>query len=221
MLERKLLEAKQFQAKSEYARVELYEVRWPPSVTIGILGLGDIGCGIGRMLRSAGYRVVGFKRRAGASAVPAAEDGEEFMGAPADHVTDQIDEVLEQCDYLINVLPSTAATRHLLTKEKLGKCRARRPVFINVGRGDIIAEDVLVNELDEETGAFSFAVLDVFEQEPLPKESALYLHPRVLLTPHIAGKVFPEDVAALFVKNLDRYLVGKPLRYAVDWTLGY
>jgi phosphoglycerate dehydrogenase-like enzyme len=217
MLERKLLQGKEFQAKREYAKVEMMTFRYPPSVTIGILGLGDIGRGIGRMLRAAGYRVIGFKRRLNADT---SEEGESSE-PPADRITNQIDEVLENSDYLINVLPSTAATRYLLTKEKLDKCRARRPVFMNVGRGDVIAESVLLDELDEKTGAFSFAVLDVFEKEPLPKESALYQHPRVLLTPHVSGKVFPEDVGDLFVKNLDRYLEGKRVRFAVDWSLGY
>lgn len=217
MLERKLLQGKQFQAQREYAKVEMMTFRWPPSVTIGILGLGDIGRGIGRMLRSAGYRVIGFKRRLNADT----GSDEESAEPAADRTTDQLDEVLENSDYLINVLPSTAATRYLLTKERLDKCRARRPVFMNVGRGDVIAESVLLDELDEEKGAFSFAVLDVFEKEPLPKESKLYVHPRVLLTPHVSGMVFPEDVGDLFAKNLDRYLDGKSVRFAVDWSLGY
>jgi phosphoglycerate dehydrogenase-like enzyme len=221
LLERKILEAKQFQSQDEYARLQMAAFRWAPSVTIGILGLGDIGRGIGRMLRAAGYRVIGFKRRVTAGTATGAGEDDESTELAADRVTDQLDEVLENSDYLVNVLPSTAATRYLLTKEKLDKCRARRPVFMNVGRGDVIAESVLLDELDEKTGAFSFAVLDVFEQEPLPKESALYQHPRVLLTPHVSGMVFPEDVGDLFAKNLDRYLEGKRVTYAVDWSLGY
>ncbi|RLN75519.1 hypothetical protein BBJ28_00021852, partial [Nothophytophthora sp. Chile5] len=56
-------------------------------------------------------------------------------------------------------------------------------------------------------------VLDVFEQEPLPRESALWEHPSVLLTPHVSGKVFPEDVASMFLGNFNRYLRGEPVRY--------
>jgi phosphoglycerate dehydrogenase-like enzyme len=212
MIERKLLEAKEYQSKRNYARVDMISFRPAQSVTVGILGLGDIGQYTGKMLRSCGYKVLGFKRHVSAKDV--AE-----LSECADRVTTSLDDVLAQSDYLVNLLPSTGATRYVLHEANLELCRARSPVFINIGRGDVIAETTLVEALNK--GQLSRAVLDVFEKEPLPKDSELWAHPSVLLTPHVSGKVFPEDVAAMFLDNFNRYLQGEPVRYQVDWAKGY
>ncbi|EEY64652.1 D-isomer specific 2-hydroxyacid dehydrogenase, putative [Phytophthora infestans T30-4] len=212
MLERMLLEARDFQINRDYAREQLIQFRPAQNVTIGILGLGDIGQGVGRMLRAAGYKVLGFKRRIGSEL-------DQELADCADRITPNLDEVLFTSDYLVNVLPSTSSTRFLLTEKKLELCRERKPVFINIGRGDVIAEKTIIRALD--SGVWSRAVLDVFEKEPLPRESALWSHPSVLLTPHISGYVFVDDVASLFVDNLNRYLRGDSVLYKVDWTAGY
>lgn len=210
MLERMLLEARDFQRNREYARAKMIQFRSPSSVTIGILGLGDIGQGVGKMLRGAGYKVLGFKRRV---------HSELNLSACADRVTSNLEEVLSQSDFLVNVLPSTSSTRYLLNKTNLEACGERQPVFINIGRGDVIAEQTILDALDN--GIWSRAVLDVFEKEPLPRESALWAHPSVLLTPHVSGFVFAEDVASLFVDNFNRYLRREPVLYQVDWAAGY
>ncbi|ETK91025.1 hypothetical protein L915_05303, partial [Phytophthora nicotianae] len=141
MLERMLLEARDFQINRDYAREQLIQFRPAQNVTIGILGLGDIGQGVGRMLRAAGYKVLGFKRRVGSEL-----DLE--LADCADRITPDLDEVLSKSDYLVNVLPSTSSTRYLLTEENLELCRERKPVFINIGRGDVIAEKTIINALD-------------------------------------------------------------------------
>ncbi|KAL3661010.1 hypothetical protein V7S43_014026 [Phytophthora oleae] len=212
MLERMLLDAVGFQNNRDYARERMIQFRPAQTVTIGILGLGDIGQGVGKMLRAAGYKVLGFKRR-----VNSELDLE--LAACADRITPDLEEVLTQSDYLVNVLPSTSSTRYLLNENNLKLCKERKPVFINIGRGDVVAEKTIINALDD--GVWSRAVLDVFEEEPLPRESALWAHPSVLLTPHVSGYVFVEDVASMFVDNFNRYLRGKPVLYKVDWTAGY
>ncbi|KAG3117712.1 hypothetical protein PI125_g3505 [Phytophthora idaei] len=212
MIERKLLEAKEYQSKRDYARVDMISFRPAQSVTVGILGLGDIGQYTGKMLRSCGYNVLGFKRRVSAQDVA-------DLAECADHVTTSLEEVLAKSDYLINLLPSTSATRYVLNETNLELCREHSPVFINIGRGDVISEKTLIDALNK--GTLSKAVLDVFEKEPLPKESGLWEHPSVLLTPHVSGKVFPEDVAAMFLNNFNRYTKGEVVRYKVDWAKGY
>ncbi|EEY64651.1 glyoxylate/hydroxypyruvate reductase A, putative [Phytophthora infestans T30-4] len=212
MIERKLLEAKEYQSKRDYARVDMISFRPAQSVTVGILGLGDIGQYTGKMLRSCGYKVLGFKRRVSAQDVA-------DLAECADHITTSLDEVLAKSDYLINLLPSTSATRYVLNEKNLELCRELSPVLINIGRGDVISEKTLIDALNK--GTLSKAVLDVFEKEPLPKESELWEHPSVLLTPHVSGKVFPEDVAAMFLDNFNRYIKDEPVRYKVDWAKGY
>lgn len=209
-LERKFLEAMAFQKQGVYAPAEL-QYRPFRSLTVSVLGFGDIGQGIGKLLKAAGFQVVGFKRRL---------DTSDAASAAADRVTDDLQDTLAAADIIVSVLPSTAATFHLLDEAALAVCSTKQPAFINVGRGSVIAERALVDALDR--GVLSRAVLDVFEVEPLPSESALWQHPRVHLTPHVSAASFPEDVAAVFVSNLDAFLAGdKPLQYTVDWTSGY
>ncbi|POM63284.1 D-isomer specific 2-hydroxyacid dehydrogenase [Phytophthora palmivora] len=210
-LERKFLEVQMYQKEHNYARTELKYRSFRP-LTVSILGLGEIGRAIGRLMKTAGFRVVGFKRRV------SAEDREKLKES-ADQVSSDLDDVLSVADFVVNILPSTDATRGLLDVENLQVCKEKKPVFINVGRGDVIKEKVLVAALDE--GLFSKAVLDVFEKEPLPTESPLWSHPSVLLTPHVAALSLPDEVADVFVKNLDLRLKEKPMLYGVDWANGY
>ena len=115
MLERNLLEARDFQNNREYAREAMIQYRRPQTVTVGILGLGDIGQGVGKMLKGAGYNVLGFKRRASSRL-------DTGLSACADHVTSDLETVLSQSDIIENVLPSTSATRYLLNKNNLKCC---------------------------------------------------------------------------------------------------
>eukprot|EP00644_Phytophthora_capsici_P017912 jgi/Phyca11/126285/e_gw1.62.184.1 len=210
-LERKFLEVQTFQKQHKYAREELKYRSFRP-LTISILGLGEIGQGIGRLMRTAGFKVVGFKRRVGS-------DDADKLKDSADRVSCDLDDVLSVADFVVNVLPSTDATRGLLDVETLQTCKNKKPVFINVGRGDVIKEKELVAALDD--GLFSKAVLDVFEKEPLSTESPLWTHPSVLLTPHVSALSLPEEVADVFVKNLDRRLQEQEMLYPVDWANGY
>ncbi|ETM50835.1 hypothetical protein L914_05236 [Phytophthora nicotianae] len=205
-LERKFLEVQTFQKQHNYARTELKYRSFRP-LTVSILGLGEIGQGIGRLMKTAG-----FKRRIG-------EEDADKLQESADRVSSDLDDVLSVADFVVNILPSTDATRGLLNVESLQVCKEKKPVFINVGRGDVIKETELVTALDE--GLISKAVLDVFEKEPLPKESPLWTHPSVLLTPHVSALSLPEEVADVFVKNLDLRLKNQPMLYSVDWANGY
>ena len=84
--------------------------------------------------------------------------------------------------------------------------------LVNVGRGEIVMEDELIQCLME--GKLAGAYLDVFNQEPLPAESPLWSLPNVILTPHTAGHAEGNErrVAAVFLENLACYLEGTPLK---------
>ena len=97
---------------------------------------------------------------------------------------EELPKFLQQCDYICNVLPSTPSTKGLLSGDILKNCKERKTVFINIGRGDVISCDSILNASNNQwTGG---AILDVFEEEPLPSDSALWTHPQVTITPHIA-----------------------------------
>ncbi|GLE11355.1 hypothetical protein PINS_up023735 [Pythium insidiosum] len=226
-VERQFFAAREFQLRREWASAQL-EYRPFGELTVGVLGFGDIGQSIGRLLKAAGFRVLGFKRSV--NVLEATTDGGDPNGASAGaagfsvgdaahRVTSNLQHVLEQSDVLVNVLPSTEATRGLLHDGNLPLCARRKPLFINVGRGDVVSEAALLTALDRRW--ISRAVLDVVATEPLPVASALWSHANVHVTPHVAAKSFPSDVADVFVDNLNRFLAREPLRFRVNWLTGY
>ena len=134
---------------------------------------------------------------------------------------DELPAFLASADYIVSVLPSTPDTRGLLDGDALAACAGRSPALINVGRGDLISEATIVAALD--AGRLSHYVGDVFSPEPLDAGSPLWSHPKVTVTPHNAAVTAPEDVAAAFADNLERYEAGgvAALEHVFDWESGY
>ena len=119
------------------------------------------------------------------------------------------------------MLPSTPATRDLLTLDRLKGGEGNAPYFINVGRGDICPEDGLWEEAVVR-GYLSGCLLDVFREEPLPPDSALWSCNGVTITPHVAALSFPGDVVAAFAENLALFMTSPALlRHKVDFNAGY
>ena len=123
-------------------------------------------------------------------------------------------------DFVIIAAPLTPETRGLIGEREL---RLMKPTayILNVGRGAIIQEAVLIRALKE--GWIAGAGLDVTEVEPLPAESELFHLPNVFLTPHCSGlrSHYWEHALAIFKPNLDRFLRGEPLENVVDKHGGY
>ncbi len=202
--ERYLLNLAAQQQRREW-RVERY--RRLGDLTLGIMGLGSIGGQIAGIARSLGIQVWGLRR-----------GGELVAGIDKTFSTDRLDEFLSGSDYIVNVLPSTPATVGLLSGDRLRACRPGA-ILINIGRGDIIDEVDLITALNE--GWIAGAVLDVFEQEPLPENSPLWDQPGVTITPHVAALGMATDIVNLFIANLERYRAGQQLQHLVDWERGY
>jgi phosphoglycerate dehydrogenase-like enzyme len=179
--------------------------------TLLVLGLGGIGREIARLAHGFGMRVVGVRRN------PA---GEEVPGVEEVQAPDRLAELAAQANDIAVTLPLTEATRRLVDAEVLA---ALRPggVFVNVGRGGVVDEVALIEQLRD--GTLAGAALDVFEHEPLPADSPLWTLPNVILSPHSAALVTAEPVRVmeLFRDNLRRYLEGEPLRNRVDLRAFY
>jgi glyoxylate/hydroxypyruvate reductase A len=90
---------------------------------------------------------------------------------------------------------------------------------INVGRGGHLVEEELLGALDK--GKVEVAVLDVFNEEPLPVDHPLWDHPRVFLTPHIASVTTPESAIISVAEAVNELRKGLPLTNLVDTKLGY
>ena len=193
-----------FQAQQE-ADWAWHDGRWGQKVLI--LGLGELGQAVARGLLVQGYEVSGWSR-----------SPKQIAGVESLHGEDGLAQGLAECDYLINLLPLTSATRNLLNQRLWAKCQ-RQPVVMNVGRGASMADDELIPAL--ESGQISGAILDVFGTEPLPAEHPFWRHERIWVTPHIASISAPEDVVALACENLELVRSGKEPRYPVDLSQEY
>ncbi|HEY0181517.1 MAG TPA: D-2-hydroxyacid dehydrogenase, partial [Rhodopila sp.] len=177
--------------------------------TLGILGLGAIGQEVARLATALGMRVIGTKRRP--SPMPGLAEVLPSAGT---------DEVLAQADFVLLLLPATPETNNLINAERLGRMKASA-WLLNFGRGHLINDDELIAAV---TGRrIAGAVLDVFRQEPLPKEHRFWSTDGILVLPHIGGPHPDRDriVARLFVENLGRFLDGRDLKEVVDRTAGY
>jgi glyoxylate/hydroxypyruvate reductase A len=199
-------------AQATYRRQQA-ERRWhvhiPPSPTqvrVAVLGLGSVGERFAEMFASLGYQVNGWSR-----------GPHDHPEVTCYHGRDQLAACLAACDYVVCVLPETRETRDIidagtLALMKPGAC------FINVGRGGLLVESDLLAALN--SGQLSAAVLDVFRTEPLPPESLLWTHPKVVVTPHEAGGT-PYGSLTHIAENYRRLLEGRPLINIADPARGY
>mmetsp|Transcript_11915 Transcript_11915/g.18306 ORF Transcript_11915/g.18306 Transcript_11915/m.18306 type:complete len:378 (+) Transcript_11915:492-1625(+) len=199
--------------------------RYLSSMTLTILGCGDIGRCIARAAKAFGMKTVGYVRTIPSSSNIDNRNVAEETGV--DEYTTDLTSALQSGDYIVSVLPSTPTTRGLLSKgalkaastEKGGLC----PVFINVGRGDVIDEKCLLEALDKKY--ISGAILDVFVEEPLPTNRGLWSRPDVIVSPHVSGLTQASDVPKVFLSNYQRYVENdrstSELKFLVDWKKGY
>ncbi|RXT02372.1 D-2-hydroxyacid dehydrogenase [Ammoniphilus sp. CFH 90114] len=177
--------------------------------TLVILGTGHIGSEIARKAEVFSMKTVGLNRRG--TAAPFFQ--ETFP-------LDKLETVVGQADYLILALPLTEQTDQLIGDTELGWLK-REAVVINLGRGELMEEEAARRAL--EAGRIRGLALDVFHQEPLPKESPLWGTPRLLLTPHMAAKTdrFLDRCLDIFLENYQRYIMGEKLRNLADYQQGY
>lgn len=214
--ERCFFEALEAQKNSEWKQMTYAKARGLSAVTIGILGVGDIGKYVAHTCKMLGMTVWGLTRRNRSSENCSSDI--DFYRTP-----DKLDELLQNCDYICNILPSTPETRNMLSGNVLENCKDKHTIFINVGRGDIIDDESLIKAIQNKW--LGGAILDVFTEEPLVETSPLWSLPEVIITPHISGwssdGSHVDNVIQYFVDNFHRYIDGKPLLSELDWTQGY
>lgn len=163
--------------------------------TLGVIGFGAIGRRIGEIARD-GFGMQLAACTSTPSRVPA---GIALLELPA---------LFAASDVVVIACPLTPSTRGMVNAAVLAQSRPGL-VLVNVGRGPVLVEDDLVQAL--QGGIVAGAVLDVFETQPLPGASALRQHPRVLLTPHLAGITHEAERAMgmLAVDTLRALLAGE------------
>ncbi|MEC5344038.1 D-2-hydroxyacid dehydrogenase [Brenneria populi] len=172
-----------------------------------IVGAGEIGCQVAEFLRPFGVELYGivntprtlscFKRVAG---------------------MDGLQSAAREADYVINLLPDTAATTDIYNAALFAAMKTSA-LFINVGRGTAVVDEDLLAALRGRR--IAGAVLDVFRQEPLPAAHPFWREPNLTITAHIAGPMVPALLVRLFLDNLARFRRGGELRGEVDFAQGY
>lgn len=174
--------------------------------TVLVMGAGDIGQHFAQLVSAVGAQAVGVRRNAAVCPEP-------FVRMSA---MDALFDELPQADVVASVLPSTDATR-LLASERFFAAMKEGSYFVNAGRGDLVDSDALVEALA--SGHLAGAALDVTNPEPLPKDHPLWQEPNALITPHVAGfwhlQATTDNVVAICLDNLKRYLAGQELRNLV------
>ena len=174
---------------------------------IGVMGFGTVGAPIADVLSRLGYPVSIWTR------TPHDEPDIECYHGDAG-----LAPFLARTNVLVCALPLTEATRGLLAGP-LFAALPRGACVINVSRGALLVENDLLVAVD--AGHLAGAALDVFATEPLPPESPLWRHPKILCTPHIAAFNRPDFAAAQLLDNLRRAREGRPLVNVVDRARGY
>jgi len=174
---------------------------------LGIMGTGGIGTAIALAAKAFGLEIFGLN-----------SDGRSVHGFTTCYRSADRLAFSEGLDYLVSVLPQTSQTDNLIDHEVLMRLNPRA-IVINVGRGNAVVEADLIASLNG--GHLRAAVLDVFREEPLPKEDPLWSTPGVYITSHTAGPTPDEAISEVFKRNLDLYEAGKPLTDAVHADRGY
>ncbi len=174
---------------------------------VGILGLGTIGQDTARKFAALGFPTAGWSRTQ-----------KSLPGIETFHGQDGFKRLLARSDILVDVLPLTRDTRGLLDTAAFAAL-PKGAWFINMARGGHVVDEALLAALD--SGHLSGATLDVFNQEPLQQEHRYWTHPKVHVTPHIAGATNPRTASPGVIENIKRLRTGQPLIHTVDPKSGY
>jgi phosphoglycerate dehydrogenase-like enzyme len=193
------------------------EHRWDARLTspiqgkiVLVIGFGDLGLAACRASRALGLHIIALNRSGRGPA------------DPADTLTSitELDEWLPKADFVVLTAPSTPATRHILSAQRLAGMRPGAGV-INMSRAALIDHAALYERL--RSGTCGGAILDVFDPEPLPSHSEAWDVPGLVVTPHISCDVpdYNQRVLDLWFSNFARLLDGEPMMNVVDRQLGY
>jgi phosphoglycerate dehydrogenase-like enzyme len=181
-------------------------------LTLGIVGYGSIGADVAALLLPFGTRIVATRRHPERGAGGATNV--ELLPR------ERLSELLRASDVVLVALPLTEETAGVIGADELQQMRPTA-WLMNIARGRLVDEAALRRAL--EAGWIGGAVLDVFNEEPLPPDSPLYGTPNLVLTPHSswASDRVADRSIELFADNLRRFLAGEPLHNVVDLEAGY
>jgi phosphoglycerate dehydrogenase-like enzyme len=211
---RRLDRARDLQNSAKWSMDELWQSRPHPrrmrGARVMVVGMGAIGSRVAEYCAAMGMHVTGVRQNPSNPA----------KGVARMISFSQIDEALADSDFVVLAVPTTPETRRMMNAARLSRMK-EGSWLINVGRGALVNEGALVEALH--AGRPGGAALDVFDPEPLPKDSLLWHTENVIITPHEGGfhEQMWEEHYTIFSDNLRRLLAGEPLRNLVHKSRGY
>tara|TARA_B110000263_G_C15290908_1_gene503277 strand:- start:508 stop:1449 length:942 start_codon:yes stop_codon:yes gene_type:complete len=183
------------------------QVKLNNQIKIGILGVGFLGTYVGKLLKKLDYNVIGFKKTPSTKSVSFPIYTGKF-----------IDYFIKNSDIIVSILPSTSATKNFIDKAFLNKMN-KESLLINVGRGAAINDSDLIFHLKKNN--FFFVSLDVFQKEPLTKNSPLWAMDNVTITPHVASLTVVDIITKQMYKKITTFKKKKKIKSDVSIKKGY
>ena len=199
-------------AQQAVHRWEVFDIEELHGHTLGIVGYGAIGRFAAERARAFGMRVLALRRHPEKCADDPLVDRAYGPG--------ELKALLAESDYILAAAPLTPETRGLIGEAEFAVMKPGA-VLINLGRGPVVVEEQLILALREHR--IRGAVLDVFDQEPLPAGHPLWSLDNVLLSPHTADHTdtWLQDAVELFLENYRRFAAGEALLNVTDKRQGY
>ena len=183
------------------------QVKLNNQIKIGILGVGFLGTYVGKFLKKLEYNIMGFKK------TPSTK----LLSFPV-YTGDSINYFIKNSDIIVSILPSTSATKNFIDKSFLNKMN-KESLLINVGRGAAINDSDLIFHLKKNKNFF--ASLDVFQKEPLKKNSPLWTMDNVTITPHVASLTVVDIISKQMQKKFISFKKNKKIKSDVSINKGY
>lgn len=170
--------------------------------TLGIVGLGHTGVELAKRAKAFGMRVLAIRRSAQSS--PAVDRLYSLERG------ENLDELLEESDYVVLALPLSDRTYHLIGPKQLARMRPTAHL-VNIARGGLVDEPALITAL--RARRLAGAAIDVAQEEPLPGDSPLWDTPNLLITPHVTPQLEDrvERALEILLENVQRYRSDRPL----------
>ena len=184
-----------------------YRQSYSHHIQIGIMGLGHMGGYVAERFAEMGYQVSGWS-----NSPKDINQVKSYVGQ------EQLSELLAQSQILINLLPLTEENTGILSAE-LFQQLPEQSALIHVGRGQHLIKQDLLDALD--SGHLRGAIVDVFEQEPLPADHQFWQHEKIVVTPHVASHAPMSVVVEQILENDRRLNQGLDLCHQVDVNKGY
>ena len=176
---------------------------------VHIFGTGSIGAHIAQVLKAFGVKTTGYNTT-----------GHAIEGFDKTYPMSERNEHVNEADIVISILPKTAMTDEIFDQSFFERMN-QSSIFINIGRGNVVSDEVLFYVLDNEV--IEHLILDVFNTEPLPEDSPFYNYENLTISPHSSATtgVYYERASEILIRNVAVYPDFSKMENVVDGKRGY